>query len=553
MLRMVPLPTRLRLAGRNVLAAVALLTLATPAAADPATYIRARVAADQGAEDRASRAFRSLLAENPTSQLVARRALDHGLSSGDWPLALDAARRLEAQGALPALRRPLLLADALKRRDWAAAERQTARIEQEQLFATLAPIMRAWIAFGSRRGDPIAALAPLSSGSGAGYAVEHRALIELAQGRGSPEIFAALDPGAGLRLQRLRIAAAAEFAARRQREQALALVAGDQPAFVAARRLIEARRPVPGRIDTAADGVAELFARVAIDFNQQELESEAVMLAQIARYLSPDNSEATFLAAEVMGEERAAEAVRLLAQVPADDPFADAAASLRLRLLASSGQQMAAMTEVRQRIARGSSDPADHIQLGDLLVDARQFDEAAAAYARAHELWRAGSYPAIPEWTLYVARGGALEQGGRWPEARAALREAYRLAPNEPVVLNYLGYAQIDRGEEPVESERLIREALRLAPDSAAITDSLGWALYKTGRVDEAIPYLERAARGEPSDVEINEHLGDAYYAAGRRFEARFAWTAALVYAEGEAAGRLRAKIERGPERLVQR
>ena len=537
----------------SLLLGAAFIAWSAPAAADPATYIQARVAADQGAPERAGRSFRVLLAENPTSELVARRALDHGLSAGDWPLALDAARRLEARNALPALRRPLLLADALKRRDWAAAERQTARIEQDRLFETLTPIIRAWIAFGSRRGDPVALLAPLNSGSGAGYAVEHRALIELAQGRGSPEVFAALDPGAGLRLQRLRIAAAAEFAARRQRDQALRLVAGDQPAFVAARRLIESMQPIPGRIDTAADGVAELLARIAIDFNQQELGNEAVMLAQVARFLAPDNSEATFLAAEVMGEERAAEAVRLLATVPANDPFADAAASLRLRLLASSGQSAAAMTEVRQRIARGSTDPADHIQLGDLLVDARQFDEAAAAYARAHELWRAGSYPAIPEWTLYVARGGALEQGGRWPEARAALREAYRLAPAEPVVLNYLGYAQIDRGEEPAESERMIREALRLAPDSAAITDSLGWALYKTGRVDEAIPYLERAARAEPSDVEINEHLGDAYYAAGRRFEARFAWTAAAVYADGEAAERLRAKIDRGPSRLAQR
>lgn len=537
----------------SLLAGVALIAWAAPAAADPATYIQARVAADQGAADRAGRSFRALLAENPSSQIVARRALDHGLSAGDWPLALDAARRLEAQNALPALRRPLLLAEAIKRRDWATAERQSARIEQDRLFETLVPILRAWIAFGSRRGDPIAALAPLESGAGAGYAVEHRALIELAQGRGSPEIFAALDPGAGLRLQRLRIAAAAEFAARRQRDQALRLVAGDQPAFAAARRLIEAGRPIPGRIDTAADGISELFARVAIDFNQQELGNEAVMLAQVARYLAPDNSEATFLAAEVMGEERADEAVRLLTQVPADDPFAEAAASLRLRLLASSGQRATAMAEVRQRIARGARDPADHIQLGDLLVDARNFDEAAAAYARAHELWRAGSYPAIPEWTLFVARGGALEQGGRWPEARAALREAYRLAPTEPVVLNYLGYAQIDRGEEPAESERMIREALRLAPDSAAITDSLGWALYKTGRVDEAIPLLERAARGEPSDVEINEHLGDAYYAAGRRYEARFAWTAALVYAEGEAAERLRGKIDRGLQRLAQR
>ena len=451
------------------------------------------------------------------------------------------------------MRRTLLLADALKREDWSAADRQIARMEQEQLLVTIVPILRAWTAFGSRRGDPLAPLAPMSEGAGAGYAVEHRALIELAQGRGSLETFAQLDPGAGLRLQRLRIAAAAEFAARGQRDQALTLLAGDQQAFVAARRLVEARRPIPGRIDSAADGVSELLARLAIDFNQQEVGEEAVMLAQVARYLAPDNSEAAFLAAELMGDDRAAEAVRLLEQVRAGDPFAQAAASLRLQLLARSGRREAALSEVQARIARGSREPADHVQLGDLLVDASRFDEAAAAYGRAHALWRTGSYPAIAEWTLLDARGGALEQGGRWPEARTALREAYRLAPAEPVVLNYLGYAQIDRGEQPEESERMIREALRLAPDSAAITDSLGWALHKRGRTAEAIPYLERAARGEPGDVEINEHLGDAYFAAGRRIEARFAWTAALVYAEGEAAERLRAKIDRGPPRLAQR
>ena len=79
------------------------------------------------------------------------------------------------------------------------------------------------------------------------------------------------------------------------------------------------------------------------------------------------------------------------------------------------------------------------------------------------------------------------------------------------------------------EAERLIREAHRRAPDNAAITNSLGWALYLKGKLPEAIALLERAAQGEPADVEINEHLGDAYFAAGRRVEARFAWTAALA------------------------
>jgi len=150
------------------------------------------------------------------------------------------------------------------------------------------------------------------------------------------------------------------------------------------------------------------------------------------------------------------------------------------------------------------------------------------------------------EWTLWLMRGGALDQAGNWAEARDALRTAYRLAPEQPVVLNYLGYGQLIRREDPAEAERMIREAHRRAPDNAAITDSLGWALYLKGELPEAIVLLEQAAEGAPADVEINEHLGDAYFRAGRRVEARFAWAAALAYADGAVATRLRGKMETG-------
>jgi Flp pilus assembly protein TadD len=147
---------------------------------------------------------------------------------------------------------------------------------------------------------------------------------------------------------------------------------------------------------------------------------------------------------------------------------------------------------------------------------------------------------------LWLLRGGALDEAGRWPEAKAALEQAHKLAPDQPLVLNYLGYAQLERRENLAEAERLIREASRLQPDNFAITDSLGWAHYIRGNLVSAIELLERAAAGEPSDPAINEHLGDAYYSAGRRYEARYAWEAALLYAEDEDAKRLRAKIDAG-------
>ncbi len=526
-----------------------LLLTAVPAQSEPVdfrSYLEARVASDAGADERASRSFAALLAAHPDSRLIAQRALDHGMTSGDWPLALQAARRLDQAGALPPLRRILLASEALRARDWAAAERQIATIEREQVLALMAPVLRAWRAYGMGEANAAVALAAMEPGPTSGYAVEHRALLELAAGRGDGSAFAALAPDSGLRAQHLRLIAAAEFAHRGDKAKGLSLAAGDQPAHAAARRLIEAGRPLPGRIDTAAEGFAEFLSRVAIDFSRQQLASEGVILARLANYLAPDSAQPLMIAAELLAEDDPGAAARMLQGIDGANPFAEPAREIRLRHLSTSGQSAAALTEITARTRGGSRDPNDWIQLGNLHSEARRFGEAAAAFARAHELWRAGRYPGIPEWSLLVMRGGALEQGGRWPEARAALREAFRLAPTEPLVLNYLGYAQLDRGEELDESERLIREAVRLEPGNAAIIDSLGWALFRRGRVDEAIPVLERAVQGEPADVEINEHLGDAYYTAGRRIEARFAWSAALIYAEGDAAERLRGKIDRG-------
>jgi Flp pilus assembly protein TadD len=147
---------------------------------------------------------------------------------------------------------------------------------------------------------------------------------------------------------------------------------------------------------------------------------------------------------------------------------------------------------------------------------------------------------------MLLLQASALQSANRWPEAKAALGSAIAMAPNEPIVLNFLGYAKLVHGEDLKAAEALIRRASDLAPDDASITDSLGWALYKLGKVDEAIVTLQKAAVGDPSQAEIQEHLGDALYTSGRRFEARFAWSAALATANDEETARLKSKIDGG-------
>ncbi|ADM10013.1 TPR repeat protein [Parvularcula bermudensis HTCC2503] len=131
-------------------------------------------------------------------------------------------------------------------------------------------------------------------------------------------------------------------------------------------------------------------------------------------------------------------------------------------------------------------------------------------------------------WRYYFSRGAILTEADRWTEAEPDLREALVLAPEEPVVLNYLGYSYVERGQRLDEALAMIERALDQRPASGAITDSLGWAHYQLGNYQEAVRYLEQAVELEPGDDVITDHLGDAYWQVGRQVEARFEWRRVL-------------------------
>ena len=83
---------------------------------------------------------------------------------------------------------------------------------------------------------------------------------------------------------------------------------------------------------------------------------------------------------------------------------------------------------------------------------------------------------------MLLLQAGALEESKRWPEARAALQQGLAIAPDEPMLLNFIGYAKLERGEDVDSAEAMIRKASALAPDDASITDLFGWAQFKRGK-----------------------------------------------------------------------
>lgn len=514
-----------------------------------AQYVRARAAGAAGAFAEANAAYASALAAQPDDGLIAVRAFRQGMVSGDMQLALRGAKALEASGGLPADGRLLLFAQAVLDKKWRDASAQIDLVQKEASFDFLVPVLRAWVAYGSKRGDPIELLdAARGSALASAYAGEHRALMLLARKKVDDGTAAvrSLSSGSG-RQTGLRIAAAARLSKLRKREAALSLLAGEAPALRAARARLEAGEKLSGGVDSAPEGLAALFVRLAIDVNQDRASPLALSLARLATWLDPDSGEALLLGAEMLNSAgHAPAALALLERVPADSAYSGAAADARVDLLVDEGQKEAALAAAVGAASKQGASLDDVIRAADLYISLDRHAEAAPLYARAIRMAGEDSAQKDMLWRLWLVHGGALERAGQWAEALPALRKAAELAPQEPHALNYLGYAQLERRENMKEALALVARASALRPDDPAITDSLGWGYYLSGDIPKAIATLERAVQGEPADPTINEHLGDAYWAAGRRFEARYAWRAASIYAEEKAAARLKAKLDSG-------
>ena len=155
-----------------------------------------------------------------------------------------------------------------------------------------------------------------------------------------------------------------------------------------------------------------------------------------------------------------------------------------------------------------------------------QFDAAAATYGRA--IARLGQ-PGKLDWALFYEQGMAYDRAHDWPHAEADLLHALELSPDQPYVLNYLGYAWTEQGRNLPRAQQMLEHAVAQQPNDGSIVDSLGWTLLRQGNSAGAVRMLERAVELSPEDSAINGHLGDAYQAAGRRLEAETQWRRALI------------------------
>jgi tetratricopeptide (TPR) repeat protein len=299
-------------------------------------------------------------------------------------------------------------------------------------------------------------------------------------------------------------------------------------------------------INSAEDGLAEALFDLASVVNQPETLDLALLYGRCAVQLRPQMALAQLLLADVLSaQNKPEESLEILAQIPQSSPYSWSA---RLRVAADLemlDRTDEAIAQLKEMAAEAPTRAGAEMQLGDLLRAKKRFTEAVEAYDEAIQRFKAAGMP--ERWSLFYSRGIALERSGQWRRAEADLLHALELKPDQPLVLNYLGYSWIDRGENLERGLKMIEKAVELRPEDGYIVDSLGWAHYRLGDYAGAVQYLEKAIELVPEDPTINDHLGDAYWQSGRAIEARYQWRRALQFGpQDDEIKPIQAKLDGG-------
>lgn len=555
---------RLVLSAVAMLAASSALTSPVQAQSVAGAYLAGRHAAVSSDYAEAARYYTEALAHDPTNVELMESGTLSLLSLGDVDRALPLARALEEKNHRSQVARLVLTADMAKKGEYEAL------LERGDDATGIGPwvdgLVKAWAHMGV--GDVTSAMTAfdtLSEEPGMqGLVMYHKALALASVGdyESAAEIFGEGLVGSAGQTRR-GVMAHAEILAQLERQQeALTLIrtsfgTGTDPELDMLIAALEAGDPVPfTHVPDPLAGMAEVFFTFAAVLKNENTGDYYVLLySRVARYLRPDHMDALLLTAELLenlGQYQLA--IDEFAAVPADSPTYHAAELGRAGALRRSGKEDQAI-EVLTQLARSHGDLAVvHSTLGDLLRGREDWAGAIAAYDRAIER--------VPEdnrmrWVLYYSRGIAYERSGDMAASEVDFRAALAVNPEQPQVLNYLGYSLVEQQRNLDEALDMIERAVAASPDSGYIVDSLGWVLYRLGRYEEAVDQMERAVELLAVDPVINDHLGDVYWAVGRKREAEFQWRRAISFVDpedtdGEAdPERMRRKLEVGLDAVL--
>ncbi|MGB8564671.1 MAG: tetratricopeptide repeat protein [Pseudolabrys sp.] len=518
------------------------------------SYLAARHAGQQRDAAAAAAYYRAALKRDPSNGELLDRAFLSSLVDGDVDEAVKFAERVAQADKSDRVARLVLGVNSLKRKQYVSARRDLAQSIRGPITDLTATLLSAWGNLG------------VNDSKGAIAAIDHLA---------GPEwyaIFKDLHAGliydvagnqkeAGKRLERaykldstaLRVVQAYGSWVSRNRSPKEALTVFEtfdkalprHPLVVEAMDKLKAGEKLPPLIANVQAGAAEALYGLGASLGRRGGEDLGLVYLQLSLFLSPNHPLALLSLADLYEALKKPElAIKIYDRVPTNSPLHRNAAIQMAANLDSLDRADEAQKHLEALIKQNPDDLETVMALGNVLRGHKKFAECANVYSKGAS---AIQKPEKSNWVVFYFRGICYERSKQWAKAEADLTKALELFPDQPHVLNYLGYSWIDQGIKLDEGMEMIKKAVQQRPDDGYIVDSLGWAYYRVGNYEEATKQLERAIELKPEDPTINDHLGDAYWRVGRVLEARFQWAHARdLKPDAEDLPKIEEKLKEG-------
>jgi tetratricopeptide (TPR) repeat protein len=518
------------------------------------SYLAARHAGGQRDADAAAAYYRSALRGDPNNSELLQRTFLAVLANGEVEEAMKLADRVLRADKNDRVAHLVLGVRAIKQKQYPIARRELAQSIRGPITDLAATLLSAWTL--ATPGEAKLATDSIDKLTGAEwYAIFkdlHAALILDLTGQKKEaarrferayqndptalrvvQSYASFQSRQGNSLDALKVLAIFEEALPRH------------PLVSEATSEIKAGHKLPLMIDSVQAGAAEVLYGLGAALGRRGGEDLGLIYLQLALYLAPSHALALLSLGDLYEALKNAElANKTYERVPLHSPLqrnAQIQIAMNLDTLERTNEAKAALEKL---ITANPGDLEAIMALGNVERGRKQFGECADTYSKGVETI---TRPEKSNWVIYYFRGICYERAKQWTKAEADLKKSLELFPEQPHVLNYLGYSWIDQGVNLDEGMRMIKRAVEQRADDGYIVDSLGWAYYRIGNIEEAVKQLERAVELKPEDPTINDHLGDAYWRVGRTLEARFQWSHARdLKPEPEDLGKIEEKLKFG-------
>ncbi len=525
-------------------------------------YLAGRFAVTHDDMNIADQQLYAALKIKPDDPYLIQRALPAALGASNFDHALGLARKVQSQDSVIAhLGHSLLVADAFKNQEFKKAEQYLDQLENSSFGYYLKPLASAWMHVA--KGDKERAVADLKQLAKQqqslkalylmhvamiyDYSKEYENAVKFYQkslenhfSARTAWLLGSLYERNGLDDQARDIYLKIQAAYPKSTFTSLALMR------------LQKQIETPLKEIQLIDGFSSGLFDLANLLYQESSSRLALLYGQIAYYLSPDDPFLQILLGDIFYViEDNEQAYKLYAGVSPQSDF-HIMAQIRLAKLYENEEQIERAVTVLKKLMKkySASNESIMITLGDLLRRNEEFEDAISYYTQVID--QINQDEESEYWEVFYARAIAYEQTQQWPKAEADLIKSLSIDPNQPYVLNYLGYSWADQGKNIELALEYIEKAIYLRPTDAYIIDSMGWVLYKLGRFKEAVLFLEKAISLLPSDPVINDHLGDVYWVLGRELEAKFQWQKAIDNNEDlEMVAQIKDKLENGLDQKI--